>query len=83
MAANSQSAHLSSRPPYLFCFGRIDSGSDFPPQLGDWQKSRDLKVHLVSDDVHLSLYAKKIYREALLKIVADLDRKNYNILKFK
>jgi len=29
------------------------------------------------------LYAKKNYREALLKIVADLERKNYNILKFK
>jgi len=42
-----------------------------------------LKVHLTWDGVHLSLDAKKIYREALLKIVADLDQKNYNILKFK
>jgi hypothetical protein len=42
-----------------------------------------LKVDLTSEGVHLSLDAKKIYREALLKIVADLSQKIYNILKFK
>ncbi len=42
-----------------------------------------MKVHLTSDGVHLSLDAKKIYREALLKIVADLDKKiivYYNLI---
>jgi hypothetical protein len=35
-----------------------------------------LKANLTSDGVHLNLDGKKIYREALLKIVADLDEKN-------
>ena len=42
-----------------------------------------MKVNLTSDGVHLNLDGKKISREGLLKIVADLDGKNYSILKLK
>lgn len=39
-------------------------------------EGKALKANLTSDGVHLNLDGKKIYREALLKIVADFDRKN-------
>ena len=39
-------------------------------------EGKALKANLTSDGVHLNLDGKKIYREALLKIVADLDEKN-------
>lgn len=39
-------------------------------------EGKALKANLTSDGVHLNLDGKKIYREGLLKIVADLDRKN-------
>jgi lysophospholipase L1-like esterase len=39
-------------------------------------EGKALKANLTSDGVHLNLDGKKIYREALLKIVADLDENN-------
>ncbi|MEG4285555.1 SGNH/GDSL hydrolase family protein [Microcoleus sp. A006_D1] len=39
-------------------------------------EGKALKANLTSDGVHLNLDGKKIYREALLKIVADFDLKN-------
>lgn len=39
-------------------------------------EGKALKADLTSDGVHLNIEGKKIYREALLKIVADLDGKN-------
>ena len=39
-------------------------------------EGKALKANLTSDGVHLNLDGKKIYREGLLKIVADLDKKN-------
>ena len=39
-------------------------------------EGKALKANLTSDGVHLNPDGKKIYREALLKIVADLDEKN-------
>jgi len=39
-------------------------------------EGKALKANLTSDGVHLNLDGKKIYREALLKIVADFERKN-------
>ena len=38
-------------------------------------EGKALKADLTSDGVHLNLEGKKIYREALLKIVANLDKK--------
>jgi len=38
-------------------------------------EGKALKANLTSDGVHLNLDGKKIYREGLLKIVADLDQK--------
>ena len=46
-------------------------------------EGKALKANLTSDGVHLNVEGKKIYREALLKIVADLDGNNKSILKFK
>jgi lysophospholipase L1-like esterase len=39
-------------------------------------EGKALKANLTSDGVHLNADGKKIYREALLKIVAFLDKKN-------
>ena len=39
-------------------------------------QGKSLKANLTSDGVHLNPDGKKIYREALLKIVAGLDEKN-------
>jgi lysophospholipase L1-like esterase len=39
-------------------------------------EDKALKANLTSDGVHLNAGGKKIYREALLKIVAFLDKKN-------
>ena len=39
-------------------------------------EGKALKANLTSDGVHLNVDGKKMYREGLLKIVADLERKN-------
>jgi lysophospholipase L1-like esterase len=46
-------------------------------------EGKALKANWTSDGVHLNPDGKKIYREALLKIVADLDEKNWSMLKLK